>query len=131
MESPTTTDPPPRESILSRFSIVFESILSRFRVATQNRFEIPIEKRLEIDSGSPWEGGQWWWEMKSRGVGCSLRKQFYYSRIYVYVLKRIHCSAQSCSHPHPFSKLLVWIFSGGTTTTRPFDSPTLHILYLS
>ena len=51
--SPTTTDPPPRESISSRFSVVFESISGRFRVATQNRLEIDsktTEKRLEIDS---------------------------------------------------------------------------------
>ena len=37
--SPTTTDPPPRELISGHFSVIFESILSRFRVATQNRLE--------------------------------------------------------------------------------------------
>ena len=54
--SPTTTDPLPRESISSRFSVIFESILSRFRIATR--------KRPKNDSKStPWERGRWWWGM--------------------------------------------------------------------
>ena len=52
--------PLPRESISSRFSVVFESILSRFRVATRNRLEIDsksTENRLEIDSLGRGVGG--------------------------------------------------------------------------
>ena len=69
--SPTTTDPFPRESISSRFSVIFKSILSRFRVAIRNRLKIDsktTEKRLEIDSlgeGSVVVGDE------SRVVGCS------------------------------------------------------------
>ena len=56
----TTTRAHPRESISSRSSVVFKSILSRFRVATQ--------KRLQNDSKSaPWDGRWWWWGMTPRG----------------------------------------------------------------
>ena len=50
---PPPATPPLRESISSRFYVVFGSILSRFQVATVNRLKIDsktTEKRLEIDS---------------------------------------------------------------------------------
>ena len=63
LQPPGIHPPPPltpsQESISSRFAIVL-SILSCFRVATQNRLKIDsktTEKRLEIGS---LRGGQWW-----------------------------------------------------------------------
>ena len=69
--SPTTIDPPPRESISSHFSVVFKSILSRFRVATQSRLNIDsetTEKRPEIDFLGGGVGGV---GERIPGVGCS------------------------------------------------------------
>ena len=84
--SPTTTDPPPKESISSRFPVVFESISSHFRVVFEPRLKIDsktTEKRLEIDSlggGSVVVGDE------SRGRGAVAEKQFHYPN-----LKTMHC----------------------------------------
>ena len=55
--SPTTTDPPPKKSISSRFP-------SRFRVSCLSRLKIDSKttrERLENDSKTtPWAGGRWW-----------------------------------------------------------------------
>ena len=66
--TPTTPDTPPRESISSRFSVVFESMLSRFR--------------LENDQKSTcWERGRWWG--MSPGGWAVAEKQCHYSMIFL------------------------------------------------
>ena len=68
---PSPPTPLRRESISSRFSMVFESILSRFWVATRKQLKIDpktIEKLLEIDF---LEGGSVVVGDESGGLGCS------------------------------------------------------------
>ena len=66
----STTHLSPGESILSRFSVVFESFSSRFRVVVESRLKIDsktTQKRAKNDSKSTRrERGQWWGSI-SRG----------------------------------------------------------------
>ena len=82
---PTTTDPPPRESISSRS-------FGRFRVVFESRLKIDsktTEERLEIDSLG---GGTVVVGHDSRGVGCSCRDIPTTKFLYVIFLYRFFLS---------------------------------------
>ena len=70
--SPTTTDPPPRES----FSVVFESRLQIISKTFRERLE---NDRKTTRNRLPGRGGRWWWGMSPGGWAVA-EKQCHYLR---------------------------------------------------